>query len=78
MLAGLRLDALVGGDHQQHEADAAEPGERVVEESLVAGNVDEADLQAALEQMGEAEIDRDAAGLLFGPAIAIDPGQRLE
>ena len=43
MLAGLRHDPFVGGDDEQGEVDAAGAGEHVVDEALVAGDVDEAD-----------------------------------
>src|SRR6185295_18696827 len=76
MLARLRLDPLVRRHDQEHGADPAEPGEGVVQEALVAGHVDESDLQVALAQVGEAEIDRDAARLLLRPAVAIDAGER--
>ena len=36
MLARLRHDAVVGGDHQQHEIDAGRAGQHVVDEALVA------------------------------------------
>jgi len=77
VLAGLRLDALVGGHHQQHDADAAEAGEGVVEEAFVSGDVDKADLEVVLFEMREAQIDGDAALLLFGPTIAVGAGERF-
>ncbi len=43
VLAGLRLDAFVGGDDQQHQINSADPGQHVADEALVAGNVDETD-----------------------------------
>ena len=78
VLAGLRLDPLVGGDHQQHHPDAAEAGQGVVEEALVAGDVDEADPVVAGGEVGEAEVDGDPAPLLLAPAVAVDAGQRLD
>ena len=79
VLAGLRPDPLVGGDDEQQEADAAEAGERVVQEALVPGNVDEAELQAALAlEVGEAEVEGDAAPLLLGEPVAVDAGEGLD
>src|SRR6185369_644477 len=78
MLARLRLHPFVRRHDEQHDADAAQAGKGVVEEALMPGNVDEADLEVALDKVGEADVDRDAARLLLGPAIAIDPGQRLD
>ncbi len=77
MLAGLRHDAVIGGDHQQHEIDAGRAGQHVVHELLVARHVDEADdLPIGARPVGEAEIDGDAARLLLRQAIGIDAGQR--
>ena len=45
VLARLRLDGFVGGDHEQHQVDAADAGEHVLDEALVAGHVDEAEAQ---------------------------------
>ena len=42
MLARLRLDRFVGGDHEQHQVDAADAGQHVLDEALVPGHVDEA------------------------------------
>ena len=39
------------------------------------GHVDEAELEIPLGQMGEPEVDGDAARLLLRPAVAVDPGQ---
>ena len=77
MLAGLRHDAVVGGDHQQHEIDAGRARQHVVHQLLVARHVDEADdLPIRARPVGEAEIEGDAARLLFRQAIGIDAGQR--
>ena len=77
MLAGLRHDAVVGGDHQQHEIDAGGAGQHVVDEFLVAGHVDEAEHGAVRRrQIGEAEIDGNAARFLLLEPVGIDAGQR--
>ncbi len=78
VLPGLRLHPFVGGDHQQHDPDAAQPGQRIVQEPLVARYVDEADLEVAFLEMGEADVDGDAAVLLLAPAVAVDTGKRLD
>ncbi len=78
MLARLRHDALVRRHHQDHEVDAAQPGQRVVHEALVAGHVDEAELHVAVDQVREADVDGDAAGALLLPAVAVDAGERLD
>ena len=77
MLARLRHDAVVGGDHQHHEVDARGAGQHVVHEALVTGHVDEADdLAARARPIGKAQIDRDAARLLLLEPVGIDAGQR--
>ena len=47
VLARLRHDAVVGGDHQQGEVDAAGAHQHGRDEALVAGHVDEAEVRAA-------------------------------
>ena len=76
VLARLRHDRFVGGDHQQHGVDAADAGQHVPHEALVSRNVDEGDRRIAVAQIGEAEIDRDAARLFFFQPIGIGAGQR--
>ncbi len=77
MLARLRHHAVVGGDDQQHEVDAGRAGQHVVDEALVARHVDEAEHAAVRRrQIGEAEIDGDAARLLLLQAVGVDAGQR--
>ena len=77
MLARLRHHAVVGGDDQQHEIDAGRAGQHVVHEFLVARHVDEAEHGAVRRrQIGEAEIDGDAARLLLLQPVGIDAGQR--
>ena len=46
VLARLRHHALVGGDHQHHEVDAARARDHVADEALVARHVDDADRRA--------------------------------
>ena len=76
VLLGLRLPPLVGGDDEQHEPDRADAGEHVADEPLVARHVDEADLAAGRERAPRvAEVDREAAALLLGPAVGVDAGE---
>jgi hypothetical protein len=42
VLAGLRFDPLVGGDHQQYQVDATYARKHVAHEPLVARDIDEA------------------------------------
>ena len=76
MLARLRHHRLVGRDDEHDEIDAADAGEHVLDEPLVAGHVDEREVDAVDGLVGEAEVDGDAARLLFLQAIGIGAGQR--
>ena len=79
MLAGLRHDAVVGGDHEQHEIDAGGAGQHVVDEFLMPRHVDKAEHGAVrCRQIGEAEIDGNATRLFFLEPIGIDAGQRAD
>ena len=78
VLAGLRHHRLVGGDYEQCEVYAADSGQHVVDEPLVAGNVDDADLVAAGQaHPGEAQVDGHAPLLLLAETVGVDPGQCL-
>ena len=78
MLARLRHHRFVGRDDEHHEIDAADAGEHVLDEALVAGDVDEREVRPADHLVREAEIDRDPARLLFLQPIGIDPRQRAD
>ena len=79
VLAGLRLDGFVGRDHEQHQVDAAHAGQHVLDEALVAGDVDEAEPQVGRElQVGEPQVDGDAAALLLFQAVGVDAGKRFD
>ena len=79
VLARLRHHALVGGDHQQGEVDAADARQHVLDEALVAGHVHDLDREpVGLLQEGEAEVDRDAARLLLGQPVGVGAGERLD
>ena len=45
MFPRLRLDGLVGGNHQQHQVDAAHPCEHIANKALVPRNVDKTQAQ---------------------------------
>ena len=79
VLGRLRPPALAGVDHEQGAVDPAHPGEHVVDEPLVAGDVDEADLAAGRQGgPGEPEVDRQAPRLLLGQPVRVGPGQGLD
>src|SRR5207302_10958805 len=61
------------------EVDATDPGEHVLHEALVAGDVHDLDREpAGLLEEREAEVDRDATRLLLRQAVGVDAGQRLD
>ena len=45
VLASLRLDGFIGGNHQQDQVNSAHAGQHVAHEALVAGNVHETQAQ---------------------------------
>ena len=64
-------DALFGRDHQQDSVDASCSGKHIVDEVMVAGNIDKADLHRRTVgcdgvERCETKVDRNAAFLLFG------------
>ncbi|MNF72525.1 hypothetical protein D3C84_545050 [compost metagenome] len=79
VLAGLWHHAVVGGDHQQQQVDAAGAGQHVVDEAFVAGHVDEGG-GLAVAQVGVevAEVDGDAALTLGRAAVAFLAGEGFE
>ena len=79
VLARLRHDAVVGGDHEQHDVDAGRAGDHLAHELLVAGHVDDAHRAPARQlELREAELDGDAALLLLRQAVGIGAGERLD
>ena len=83
MLAGLRLDGFVGGNHQQDKIDATHSGQHVANKALVSGNVDKTQSQSFAAgqrqfQMRKADINGDAAALFFLQAVGIDAGKSLD
>ena len=60
VFAGLRHHAVVGGHDEDHAVHAAGAGDHGLDEVLMAGHVDDADLHVGDLAGGEAEIDRHA------------------
>ena len=58
VLAGLRLDRLLGRDHQQHQVDAADTGQHVAHEALMPGNIDKSNTQGFARGRGQIEIGK--------------------
>jgi hypothetical protein len=79
MLARLGLDGFIGRHDEQDEIYSGDAGEHVLDEALMAGNIDEAEPQRGRElQVGEADIDGDAAALLLFEAVGVDAGERFD
>jgi hypothetical protein len=53
-------------------------GQHILDESLVPGDIDQPEAHIAERQVGETEIDRDPAFLLFFEAVGIYSGQRFD
>ena len=82
VLACLRLDGLIGGNHQQHQIDAPHAREHVPHEALVARDIDKTKTQHLAVrpgqfQMCEADVDGDPAALLLFETIGIDASESL-
>src|ERR1700693_938171 len=83
VFARLWLDRVIGGNHEQHQVDATYAGQHVAYESLVAGDIYEAQAEnfaarAGQIEMGEADVDRDATAFFFFQAGGVDGGQSLD
>ena len=83
MLAGLGFDRFVSSDHEQKKIDSADSSQHVAHKALVAGDIDETNLQSPTigrrqGHVGKAEIDSDAATLFFGETIGVDAGEGLD
>src|ERR1017187_3060843 len=79
MLAGLGLDGLVGGNDEEDQVDGGNAGQHVLDEALMAGDVHEAEAEGRGDlEMGETEVDGDAAALLFLEAVGVDTGEGLD
>ena len=79
VLARLRHDAVVGGDHEQHHVDSGGAGDHLADEPLVAGHVHHAHRAPTRKfELREAELDGDATLLLLGQPIGIGAGERFD
>ena len=78
VLVGLGHHPFHDIDHQQHQVDAADAGEHVADEALVAGDVHHAGDRAVGQSEGrEAQVDGDAPGLLLLEAVGVGAGEGL-
>jgi hypothetical protein len=74
----LRHDRIVGRHDEQREVDAGRPGEHVLDETLVAGHVHDAEAIVVQIEPGEADVDGDAAGFFLGQPVGVDAGEGLD
>ncbi len=78
MLAGLRHDPFVGGDHQGHQVDPGRSRHHVFDEFLVPRHVHDPEALSPGEvHVRETELDRDAPEFFFLEAsvsIPVAPG----
>src|SRR5205085_10721148 len=83
VLAGLRLDPFISGDHEQDDVDSTDSSEHVAHEALMTGYVDKAKTQPfaigrGKLKMRKPDINGDAASLFLFQAVGIDTGKRLD
>ena len=79
VLMGLRASSLSRVDHEEEEIDSGRPGNHRAHEPLVAGNIDQRQSRAVVEQERRVpEIDRDPAPPLLGQPIRVLPRERLD
>ena len=77
MLARLGHDALVGGHDEHHQVDARGAGEHVLDEPLMARDINDANTRPIGHvQVGEADVDGQLPGLLLGEPVRVDARQR--
>ena len=75
----LRHDALISRNDEESKVDAANAGEHVLDETLVAWNIHNADLLTGGQaQPRKTEIDGHAALLFLTEAVRIDAGQCVD
>ena len=78
VLLGLRLPALGGRHDEEAGIDRTHAGQHVLDEPDVARHVDQRQRGPRGQRgRGEAQVDREAAGLLLGEPVGIGAGERL-
>ncbi len=66
MLYGLRHDALIKCDYEQHQVNASDTGQHIFYKLFVAGNINDPDMKSLIiGKIGKAQFDRDSPLLLF-------------
>src|SRR5215467_9425362 len=82
VLASLRLDAFVSGNHQKNQIDSADSGEHIAYEFFMPRNVHESEpkhfaIRFGKFQMREAKINRYSTALFFGETVGVNAGKCL-
>ncbi len=75
MFPRLRHDAFIGSNDQHDQIDAADPRQHVFYESLMARNVHDTCVDVIENQLGEPELDGDAAFFFLFEAVGVCAGQ---
>ena len=76
---GLRHDAVVGGNGKEHQIDAVRARQHVLDEALMAGNVDNSGEIAVAEiELGKTQIDGNAALFFFLEPVGVLAGQSFD
>ena len=83
MLPGLRLDAFVRRNDEQHQVDSAYAGQHVAHEAFVTGYIHKSESEYFATRprqfkMSKSDVDGDSAPLLFLKAIRVDAGKCLD
>ena len=76
MFARLRHHAFVGSDYQRDSVDAVRTRQHVLDEPLVPRHIDKPDTHVTQIQVGKANVDGNAAALLFRQPIGINARER--
>ena len=79
VLASLRHDAIVGGDHEEHQVDSRGAGDHVLDQPFVPGDIDDTHPQTVLQRQGrKTQVDRQPPAFFFRKPVGIDAGQTLD
>src|SRR5262245_51315921 len=79
MLTRLGHHRFVSGYNEHDQVSASNAGKHVLDEALVAGNIDKTDGRFGIQsKMCEPDIDCDSALFLFFQAIGVNSCQRLD
>src|SRR5713101_1225980 len=78
VLAGLRLDRFIGGDHQQHQIHTTGACQHVADEEFVPGYIDKSEAHSVFFEEGKAKINSDSPALFFLEPVRMRSRERLD